>query len=107
LDEFIAVVEFIEVLFRFALRSMIVSLPDVLLAGGGAFLIARNGWSWRGRVGALLLVIYMIAVVESFMGHTPPKMHPDDPATSGPVLALIAAALGIALGRVRRSASNA
>lgn len=88
------------VLLKFLLFRLIESLPDILMAGVGAFLLARNG---RFRlVGAALLVLYIVAVIGSFIGDNPPRMRPDDHATVGPVLAILAGILGVLMSRVGR-----
>jgi hypothetical protein len=78
-------------------RGLVVSLPDILLAGGGAFLATRHGRS-RG-IGIVVLFCYFVAVIGSFLGDSPPRLDPDDLQSVGTTFGVIAAVTGWLLGR--------
>lgn len=84
-------------LVAFFLERLMVSLPDILLAGGGAFLMASH--SWRRIVGVALVVIYFASITGTFLDGSASGLHPDDPRSFGPVFGLIAAVGGWFLGR--------
>jgi hypothetical protein len=91
-------------LLAFLVERLVVSLPDILLAGGGAFLA-----TWHGRkriIGIILLVIYFMSIVGTFIGDSPPSLDPDDPRSFGIVFGVIAAVGGWLLGRKLRQRSG-
>jgi hypothetical protein len=84
-------------LVAFLVERLIVSLPDILLAGGGAFLTASRGW--RRIVGVTLLAVYSISITGSFLSESPPRLDPDDLNSVGIAFGVIAAIGGWLLGR--------
>ena len=84
-------------LVPFFVERLIVRLPDILLAGGGAFLMASRGW--RRTVGITLLVIYSISITGRFLSESPPRLDPDDLNSVGITFGVIAAIGGWLLAR--------
>jgi hypothetical protein len=91
-------------LVAFLVERLLVSLPDILLAGGGAFLTASRGW--RRIVGITLLVIYSMSTAGQFLSESPPRLDPDDLKSVGITFGAIAAIGGWLLGRRFRRRSE-
>jgi hypothetical protein len=93
-----------ETVVAFFIERLVLSLLDILIAGGGGFLAARHGWG-RG-IGVALLFCYFLAIIGGFMGGSPPRQDPDDPSSFGPIFGAIAALGGWLLGRKLRQRSS-
>ena len=91
-------------LVAFFAERLVVSLPDIFLAGGGAFLAAWPGW--KRVIGIVLLAIYFMATIGTFMGDSPPSLDPDDPRSYGIMFGVIAAVGGWLLARKLRRRSG-
>ena len=91
-------------LVAFFVERLIVSLPDILIAGGGAFLTASRGW--RRIVGVALLLIYSVSITGTFLSENPPRPDPDDLNSIGIAFGVIAAIGGWLLGRKLRRRSG-
>ena len=53
-------------LLAFFIERLVLSVPDMLIAGGGGFLATRRGWG--GGIGIALLFFYFLAIIGGFMG---------------------------------------
>lgn len=83
----------------FVIECLLISIPDILLAGGGAFLFFNKG---KGRnAGAVLLLFYLLSFLGNMMG--------SNPSLTGYIIGLIAGIIGAFWGskyQKARLASN-
>ena len=93
-------------LIAFFIERLLLSVPDMLITGGGGFLATRHGWG-RG-IGIALLFLYFLSIIGGFMGERPLRLDWDDPGSFAPIFGVIAAGGGWLLGRkLRRRSSQA
>ncbi|HYC30520.1 MAG TPA: hypothetical protein VEB42_16910 [Chitinophagaceae bacterium] len=55
------------------MERLLVSIPDILLAGGGAFLLFNNGKArW---LGGPLILLYLLSLFGAYTGGNPPSLN--------------------------------
>jgi hypothetical protein len=82
----------------FLVQGLVISAPDIALAGLGTYLVAKGG-SFRRPIGIVVLAAYAVRVGGSFLGSNPPTFRLDQHDTWSFLFAGIAAVIGFWLAR--------
>ena len=89
----------------FLAKGLVLSAPDIALAGLGTYLVAKGG-SFRRPIGIVVLASYAVRVGASYLGSNPPTFRLDQHNTWSFLFAGIAAALGFWLARRHRAGTQ-